>query len=182
MHIVYNIHILKVTFTQWLLFFVKNHWQYVNSVTPFPHTDASAADEFWKQCGKRRNYSQYSIYPFVTMFSICLPSCIQSRLLHVYWVWESVYLRVDLVSHTYKMPSFFTGAYLSMQPPILTQVVCDSNVSFERKFVVCSYLSTDVTDMFPKPTNPDVFIKTLPGMTVFVKSFKVCRRLFTKVF
>ena len=32
--------------------------------------DASAADDFWKHCGKRRNCSIRVIFPFATMFSI----------------------------------------------------------------------------------------------------------------
>ena len=38
---------------------------------PFSHIDAfwSAAKNFWKHCGKRRNCSKQTISPFVTMFS-----------------------------------------------------------------------------------------------------------------
>ena len=52
---------------------VKNITELTDSLTLFPlmtHSDACAADDFWKHCDKRRNCSKRAISPFATMFSV----------------------------------------------------------------------------------------------------------------
>ena len=53
-------------------------------------SDASAADDIWKHCVKRRNRSKQAISPFAIMFSIFLPRCFQSCLLQICCMWERV--------------------------------------------------------------------------------------------
>ena len=67
-------------------------------------SDASAADNFWKPCDKRRNCAKQAISPFATMFSTLfkklnshllryitfLPKCSQSHLLQICYMWERV--------------------------------------------------------------------------------------------
>ena len=61
-----------------LIIFLKLEHHIIININPFPHTDAfwhlcrTAADDFWKHCGKRRNCSSWAISHFATMamFSI----------------------------------------------------------------------------------------------------------------
>ena len=39
----------------------------VDDMTIFPFVEASAADDFWKPCDKRRSCSKLAISPFATM-------------------------------------------------------------------------------------------------------------------
>ena len=67
-----DVHVLILPMTKDL--FVQFYkWLKNQNVNPFPHIDAfcsSAADDFWKHCGKRRNYSKWAISPYTRTFSM----------------------------------------------------------------------------------------------------------------
>ncbi|WAR21038.1 HEBP2-like protein [Mya arenaria] len=64
------------------------------------------------------------------------------------------------------------AAQLSIKPPILTRVSSEGTGGFERKFIVCTHLSTSDGTTHPEPTSPNVYIEHLPEMTVFVSRFQ----------